>query len=177
VAVDDPRTAWLAAASARWMFENRQGPLPTVFFGLLVISWAVIGVESLVDERWLLGAIFLGFFLWGVWLLYAMRPAAFEKARDAERLNRAVAERAGIGPGSAAARPREYKPLQTAAAAVALWIFYDLSFGALTRAMDGKSLAVDQIVLNGVLFATFMVIFQLTVGRRRNRSRAERSIG
>ncbi len=176
VAAGDPRVAWLAAAKARWMLQNRQATWLTVFFALLVISWAVVGIGALADEQWVIGLIFVAFFLWGLWLLYDLRPAAFERVRDAERLNRATAQRAGLGLSGATSTPPEYTPLQTAASVVVVWIFYDVTFGALTRGMDGKSLGFDQILLSGAFFATLMVIFNLTLGRARNRRRAERPI-
>lgn len=60
------------------------------------------------------------------------------------------------------------------AGAVFSFVFYDVSYGALTLALDGKTLSVDRVVARGAVLAVFMVVFGEVILRGQRERQSEK---
>jgi polyferredoxin len=175
VAPDVPR-ARLAVALARDAQRRQSNPLLTAFFAALVVGWIWLFVTRLKGGHIdLLTAIWAGAAAWGIyvlWMLWRTRTSAPQAELRSLRFLQEAGEpyryEAERGPA------RVPMPALVTSTLVA-FAFYDLGFGALTLAMDGKALSVDRVVGHGAVFAAFMTLFNMTLMRRRNNRQALRS--
>jgi hypothetical protein len=177
-AADDPAVARLAVGLARVFLRRRPSATLIAFFALLVAGWVAFAVSGFAAGHTAVGVLFSAVTVFGAWTLNRMRPRYAHAAQVAERLNREVLERAGTPyrEDAQAAAPVRPPAAGVAAGAVVLWAFYDVTFGALGDLVDGRSLEVAHVVARGALFATLMVIVNLTVMRRRTARQSQRPI-
>lgn len=178
-AVADPAAARLAVAQARVVVRRRPGAWLIAFFALLVAGWVAFAVAQLTSGHPVLGAFFAATAVFGAWVLYRLHPRYVRAARLAERRNREALEQAGqpYPDDPAAAEPVQPPASALAAAAVALWAFYDLIFGILSDLIDGRGFDLAHAVARGAFFATGMTVVNLTVLRRRTERQSQRPIG
>lgn len=175
VAPDVPR-ARLVVALARDAQRRQSNPLLTAFFAILVIGWLGFFVARLkgghVD---LLAAVWALAAAWGIytlWVLWRMRTGASQ----AELRNLSFLREARVPYSYEAERePARVPRPALVASTLAIFAFYDLAFGALTLAMDGRVLSLGRIVGRGAGFAVLMTLFNMTLMRSRNHRQALRS--
>jgi hypothetical protein len=151
--------ARLAVALARVTLRRRPSPALRLFFAAMVVAWAAFAVTSLAAGRIAAGIGLSGAFGMGVWVLARMRPRYAEAARRAEQLNREELERAGepFSENVEASEPVRPPVPAITTSVLALWVFYDLFFGALSDVMDGRHLELGHAVARGALLCELHV--------------------
>lgn len=175
VAPDAPR-ARLAVALARDFQRRQPGPLLTVFFTAIIVGWGwffgrrVAGGQF--DPLTLLWGATAAWGIWMGWALWRMRRGA----PRAELRNLAFLRDAG----EPYLLDTECQPAQVplpavVASACLVFAFYDLGYGALTLAGNGRTLSISRVVGHGALFAALMTAVNLTVMRKRNEQQTQRS--
>ncbi len=175
VAPDVPR-ARLVVALARDAQRRQSNPLLSAFFAVLVIAWLGLFVARLKEGHVDLLAIVWGLAAaWGVytlWVLWRMRTGA----PRAELCNLSFLREVGEPYSHELERaPTRVPTPALVTSTLAIFVFYDLTFGALTLAMDGRGLSLARIAGHGAFFAVLMTLFNLTLMRRRNQRQALRS--
>jgi hypothetical protein len=170
----DAPGARLAVALARQQQRrsmNRWGLLVVV---LLLGGFAWIVAEARIDRFELpqivlaVLAILLLRSLWIAWRhgRYSSR-ADLENMRVLERLGTPYVERRESEPVHAPAIAR-------VSGAIALLVFYDLSFGSATLSSQGHATTVARVIGHGALYAVFMTLFSLTFLRNKVDERERR---
>jgi hypothetical protein len=178
-AVSDPAVARYAVAVARMTLRRRPGTVLRVALWVIAATVGVVAILQLSHGHtvlWIASVGGLALILWASWLL---RPAGARAAETAEAANRAVLEQAGTPWRS---DPRGGEPVEArfpavVAGVVGIWLWYDLSYGAVLDAFDDRRLTIGHVVGRGAIFATVMVIVNLTFMRRRTRRQARRPVG
>jgi hypothetical protein len=171
---EDPPSARLAVALAREE-QRRFSPGGLVFVVLLAAAALGFAGSRLEDGRVSVIVILsAGFGSWACWTCWqSWRLDA--TARHAELANmRLLADAgepyprrppSGLLPASASTQ---------AAGAIIRWVFYDLSYGAFTLALEGEAIWLGRIVLRGALWATFMIVFNVVYQRRERERQSEK---
>ncbi len=180
-AAPDPARARLVVALARESQRQQPGIGLALLFAVFVIAWAGLLVAQVNRGHVLLAIVWAGATIFGVHSLWVMWRVG-TNAAQAELNNLQLLEEAGqpYPPDAPAAQaPVSYG--HRAISAAVLFVLYDLTFGALSQAMNGKSLSFDAIAERGAIFAVFMVIANVTVlrglrGRRAQRPTAGRQV-
>jgi len=173
-AAADPARARLVVALARESQRQQPGMGLALFFAVLVIAWAALFVAQADRGHLLLALVWAAATIFGVRSLWVTWRVA-TNAAQAELNNLQLLEEAGQPyPPDAPAVQTPVSYGHRAISAAVLFVFYDLVFGALSQAMDGKSLSFDAIAQRGAIFAVFMVIANLTVLRGLRERRAQR---
>jgi hypothetical protein len=174
-AAPDPARARLVVALARESQRQHPGIGLTLFFAVLVVAWASLFVVQVDRGHVLLAIVWAAATIFGVHSLWVTWRVA-TNAAQAELNNLQLLEEAGqpYPPDAPAAAPASVSYRHRAISVAVLFVLYDLVFGALSQAMDGKSLSFDAIAQRGAIFAVFMVIANLTVLRGARERRAQR---
>jgi hypothetical protein len=174
VAQDIPR-ARLAVALARDAQRRQSGLVLMAFFALLVLGWIWFFVARLREGHIdVLTAIWAGASVWGIYLLWVLWRTRL-RAPQAELRNLRFLQEAGEPYRETARGPVPVPIPALVTSAFAAFALYDLSFGALTLAMDGSALSVGRVVTRGAVFAAFMTLFNMTLMRSRTTRQALRS--
>jgi hypothetical protein len=171
--VADAQGARLAIALAR----QQQRRLMTargllVLFLLLGLAWIVTAVrlDRFGPAQIVLAvlAILLLRSLWIGWRHRRYSPRAeLENMQVLERLGTPYVERRKSEPVHAPAIAR-------VSGAIALLVFYDLSFGSLTASSRGHVATAGRVVLDGALVAVFMTLFSVAFQRNKVDERERR---
>jgi hypothetical protein len=174
VAPDVPR-ARLAVALARAAQRLQPSPALMVFFALLVALSVWLFVSEIsrghVD---VLVVVWAGFAVWGVYVLWA-RWRERDTAPRAELENLRLLEEMGAPyPSDARSEPVRVSSLTVVTSALVVFAFYDLTYGALTLAGDGKPFSVARVIGHGAVFAAFMTFANLTLMRGRHQRLSQR---
>jgi hypothetical protein len=170
----DAQSARLAVALARQRQRrsmNGRGQLVLVLL-LGGLAWFVADVRidrfGLAQIVLAVLAILLLRSLWVAWHHRRYSPRAeLENMRVLERL------------GTPYVECRESEPVHAPAiarvsGAIALLVFYDLSFGALTASSRGHVATAGRVVVDGALFAVLMTLFRLAFDRNKVDERERR---
>jgi hypothetical protein len=164
-AVEDPVAAGLAVAMARMTSAVYLPRWLVACSALIVVAWAWLAVDGLVHGHVATAAGYGCATVFGLWALHTQRRRRLRAAREAERLNREVLLRAGES-DDLRVPAQERSILAAAVGGAVLWLVYDLTYGAMTELLDGRSLEVGRVVGGGALFATVMLVFNLILMRR-----------
>lgn len=175
VAPDAPR-ARLAVALARDVQRRQSSRLLSMLFAAFVVGLTWFFVRRLAQDHLDLLTLFWGaataWGIWMVWALWRMRRGA----PQAELRNLAFLRDAGEpSPSETECRPTRVPLPAVAASACVAFVYYDLGFGALTLAGDGRALSISRVVGHGALFAALMSAVNLTIMRKRNEQQTLRS--
>lgn len=144
---------------------------------LLVIAAAAFGfaVNRLDDgDLDAVAILFVTFGIWACWTCWrGWRLDA--TARRAEIANMRLL----LDAGQQYPRhpPTGLLPISAAshvAGAILIWLIYDLSYGALTLAVDGSASSLGRIVGRGALWATLMVVFNIAYLRGQRERQSEK---
>jgi hypothetical protein len=162
----DVPSARLAVALARQQ-QRRSTSSWGMLFVLIVVfgglAWLVAEVRL---DRFELPQVVLAVIvilllrsLWTTWRHGRYAPRAeLENMRVLERLGAAYVERRGIEPVHAPSIAR-------ISGVIALLLFYDLSFGALTASSHGHAVSAGRVAGHGALYAIFVTLFSLMFQR------------
>jgi hypothetical protein len=160
-AAPDCAGAKLAVALARGRQRAYSRAAPFVF-ALLSAGVAWLGVKTLQSHGLNAACVIFGAIaIWFVWSM-GRAPVLARSARKAELAN--MQRLVELGEPYPSRPPTGVAPISAPsrlAGAVASWAIYDLSYGALTLAFDGKTLSLDRIVGRGAIWAVLMVAFNL----------------
>jgi hypothetical protein len=175
VASDVP-CARLAVALARDAQRRRPEPLLLAFCMVLVVGCVALFAARLNEGHIdLLTAVWggsAGFGIYGLWLIRRMRT----RAPQAELRNLSFLREAGTPYRYEGGREPVRVPVPAlVASTLVILVFYDLGYGALTLAMNGRALSIGRVAGHGAGFAVLMTILNMTLMRSRNARQALRS--